>query len=275
MDNLLGIRLGKCKSVSPIPAGFAAAGAIANSGKLIDVTRMRINVSGDAGTRFHSGYAPESILSTTLPILSLSRKYHSVVYMTSRKFVYSDLCKDALMTLREGMNNSTVLTELNDTTYLAREGADTREVGEVEARGIIERELSRPMSCAICDWGDVPLFSDASRNIEATLWWYPMKIQSPLSSTAPGDSTSYYARAYGEDSSYCMVVGAYKNIKDSTDVDSRQLTSMWRTYCKLLQSQTCDNGECFSCTYLRASLHVCGLRKRKNEPEELRLLMNI
>lgn len=275
MEKLLNIRLGKCKGRPSASVGFAAAGATADSGRLIDITNIYINTGSDEIKPFHSDYMSESVLSTTLPIITACRNYHSLVYMTSRRFAYSDLCIGSLRRLRQDRQNTTVIIGRDDGMYIVHSGDSTDILGEAGMIEVAKRELARPMSCAICDWNSVPVFCFMSMNIEAGIWWYPMKIESPLESTVAGQSSSYFARAYGEADGHCIMVGGYRMLRRAPTHTAKYIGERWNAYNTLLQSQTCGGGECFSCSYLRSCLSGHIESGKSTNVAELDLLLDV
>lgn len=272
MQSLLDIRLGKCGKDTGI-TGFAAAGAIASSGRLIDITRIYINVARVVYKPPHTGYMSESVLSGTLPVIEACKGYSTVVYMTSRKFAYSSYCLNALVERREtGAGKSTMgVMHLGGDVFAVSNGNETRDVCASEAMDIMTQELRSPMSCAICDWEGIPLFESMRRRVRAAMWWYPATLGNPLVSVAGKTSTSYYARAYGSRDDYCIMTGGYYNLQDSPPDISDYVSTRWDAYDTLLQSQTCVSGECFSCSYLRS----CVMRYDTNDKRETGALLDV
>lgn len=276
MENLLSIRLGKCSMDADIK-GFAAAGAIATSGKLLDLTRIYANVPWRQYDGGHRGYVSESILSTTLPIIEACRGYRTIVYMTSRRFSYSSHCADVLMKCRESKSNARTMVVMHtkDNVFRVTEKDTSSDMAADEVLSVVTGALGLPMSCAICDWEGVDLFDGMRKTTRATMWWYPSTLRNPLVSVAGDHSTAYYARAYGTRDAYCIMTGGYYNLADSTAEISGYATSRWEAYDMLLQSQTCINGECFSCTYLRACVARRGIMEKRTEGITLELLLDI
>lgn len=272
MQSLLDIRLGKCGKDTGV-TGFAAAGAIASSGRLIDITRIYINVAKGVYKPPHTGYMSESVLSGTLPVMEACKGYRTVVYMTSRKFAYSSYCLNALAECRgRDADKGTVgIVHIDGDTFAISSGGETRDVCASEAMDIIARELRSPMSCAICDWEGIPLFEDMRNTTRAAMWWYPATLDNPLVSTAGNMSTSYYARAYGSRDGYCIMTGGYHNLRDAPSDVSEYVSMRWDAYNMLLQSQTCVSGECFSCSYLRS----CVTRYDHNDKSKSEILLDV
>ncbi|KAF7585158.1 hypothetical protein BBP40_012059 [Aspergillus hancockii] len=256
MEDLLKIRLGRCSTGDVSAQGFAAAGAVASSGKLIDVTRLYMNVRWSEHKSTHAGYGSESVLSTTLPILKACAGFRTVVYMTSYKFTYASYCAQGLFDARRRDSSLCTLVVVHDAdgTYCIDSGHGKTSVGSGDVVRKVEDALSLPMSCAVCDWSDIEAYELLSRSATATLWWYPVSIDSPVESVAPGDSTAYYARAYSSGDGDCLVAGAFYRFGDAREGTTDVLRERWRAYDTLLQSQTCGGGECFSCSYLRGCM---------------------
>lgn len=276
MESLLDIRMGKCVKGADV-VGFAAAGAVASSGRLIDITKLYVNVTADEYKPSHAGYTSESVLSGTLPIIEVCKGYSTVVYMTSRKFTYSSYCLDVLMGYRKDnvAKRTLAVTHMDDNTFSIVSDDASMDVTADKAMDIVTRELSSPMSCALCDWEGVPLFDDMRRTTRATMWWYPATLGNPLISVATGESTSYYARAYSSRDGYCIMTGGYYNLRDSTPEVSDYVSARWDAYDKLLQSQTCSSGECFSCSYLRSCITRYDHNEKKQAEMTFDVLLNI
>lgn len=255
MDGLIGLRLGRCRPEGEAVQGFAAASALAATGKLLDMTQIFINARSSTGREYHRGYGSESVLSTTLPILAAHKDFNTVIYLTSRAFSYSDLYFPWWMDTRakKGLRTVAIRHTVDDAFDIMYNDRVSTE-SESDARRVVADYASRPMCCIVCDWPDVPLYEELRSSVTVTMWWYPMRLQRPLESTVPGESTSYYARVFSGASDYCVVVGGYGRLREASEVVSADLSRKWSTFNALLQSQTCAGGICFSCAYLRGCL---------------------
>lgn len=228
MEKFIRLRLGGCRIEGEAVQGFAAAGALAATGKLLDVTRIFINARSLETREHHRGYTCESVLSTTLPILTACKDFSTVIYMTSRAFSYSDFCSAGLLRIRAEKGYRTIVVRhiVDDVFEITCDGKVDTFTGSA-VRSAVEECTRIPMCCIICDWPCVTLYDELRSSVTAAMWWYPMQLREPLESSTPGESTSYYVRAFAGAEDYCMVVGGYGRLRKASDGTSAYLSRKW------------------------------------------------